>query len=357
MTVNQMMQSLRKEKINTWFDLGLFIDRFKENSDIPSTNFHGSYEDFKTSISNGGIALITFIYSIDGVTMESEKYAKLFQQLFEDVKIHYIGGKFHEKGELYLLPDTERFQLDELASFNDWGLYRDFFYEKLERGSKAYNQLIIKFWNEVLVIAEKLGRYFEDNDIKLLYIINTNSNPGNISLALALVFVSEMLGIPVVCNNHDFFWEGGHSETDLQRKAADPGPRDHFFKNHHIGEVFSILEVIYPWESRSWISVNINEQQSKKLISECGHNPANVAEIGTAIFTDKFHKISDTGRKKEIFAQLAAIFSNYGKKAPLVSSCDFIQQNSSKKLQFILYYYFCGSKYEHIFCTKLAANH
>ena len=327
MTVNQMIQTLGREKINTWFDLGLFIDRFKENSDIPSTNFHGSYQDYKESISKGGIALITFIYSIDGVTMESEKYAKLFQQLFKDVKIHYIAGKFHEKGELYLLPDTERFQLEELASFNDWGLYRDFFYEKLERVSKAYNRLIKKFWNEVLVIAEKLGRYFEDNDIKLLYIININSNPGNISLALALVFVSEMLGIPVVCNNHDFFWEGGHSETDLQRKVANPGPRDHFFKNHHIGEVFSILEILYPWESRSWISVNINEQQSKRLISEYGHNPANVAEIGTAIFIEKFHKISNISRKKEIFAQLASIFGNYGKKVPLVSSSDFIQRN------------------------------
>ena len=127
MTVIQMMQTLGRGKINTWFDLGLFIDRFKENSDIPSTNFHGSYQDFKKSISNGGIAFITFIYSIDGVTMESEKYAKLFKQLFKDVKIHYIAGKFHEKGELYLLPDTERFQFEELASFNDWGVYMDYF--------------------------------------------------------------------------------------------------------------------------------------------------------------------------------------------------------------------------------------
>ncbi len=328
MTVTQMIKTLGKEKINTWFDLGLFIDRFKENSDVPSTNFFGSYQDFRKSISKGGIALITFIYSIDGVTVESEKYAKIFQQIFKDVKIHYICGKFHEKGDLYLLPHTERFQLDELASFGDWGLYNDFFYEKLERGSKSYNRLIKKFWDEVLVITEKLGSYIEDNDIKLLYIINTNSNPGNISLALALVFVSEMLGIPVVCNNHDFYWEGGHSEADIQKKAANPGPRDHFFKNHHIGELFSILEILYPWDSRSWVSVNINKQQSDRLINEYGHNPANVAEIGTAIFVEKFHNISNTSRDKEIFAQLAAIFGNYGKKVPLVSSSDFLQKNS-----------------------------
>lgn len=327
MTVNQMMQALRSEKIKTWFDLGLFIDRFKENLDIPSTNFHGTYHNFKDSISKGGIALITFIYSIDGATMESEKYAKVFRQIFKDVKIHYIAGIFHEKGELYLLPDSQRFKLDELASFDDWKLYKDFFYTKLERGSKTYNELILKFWNEVLIIAEKLGRYFEENDIKLLYLINTNSNPGNISLALALVFISEMFGLPVICNNHDFFWESGHSEIDVQMKTARPGPRDHFFKNYHLGEVFSILETIYPWESRSWISVNINERQCERLINEFGHNPANIAEIGTAIFMEKFNKISNLKRKGEIFKQLAAIFGNYSNQVPLLSVSEFLRHN------------------------------
>jgi len=28
--IDKVLQELNKEKINTWFDLGLFIDRFKE---------------------------------------------------------------------------------------------------------------------------------------------------------------------------------------------------------------------------------------------------------------------------------------------------------------------------------------
>ena len=45
--MKKMMNSLRSEKINTWFDLGIFIDHFKETKPIPTVNFRGDYEEFK----------------------------------------------------------------------------------------------------------------------------------------------------------------------------------------------------------------------------------------------------------------------------------------------------------------------
>lgn len=329
MNVRAMMSNLRAEPIKTWFDLGLFIDRFKENRHVPSAHFQGSYDDFFKSISEEGIAFISFFYSVDGASMESEKYARVFKEIFGDVNLHYIAGEFHEHGELFLLPEAKRFQLDELASFDNWALYYDFFYQKLERGGEVYNELISKFWNEVLVIAEKLGQYIEDNDIRLLYLINTNSNPGNVSLALALVFISEYLGIPVLCNNHDFYWEGGHSEIEIQTQGTMPGPRDHFFTNYHLGEVFSILEVIYPWESRSWLSVNINEAQSVQLINVHGHNPANVVRIDTAMDFKKFHKVNDKNRKKETFRQLAAILDGHEGNVTTCSIASVLERHSN----------------------------
>ena len=319
MNVKEMMSILQDEKIHTWFDLCLFIDRFKENRKVPSTNFSGSYHDFLKYLSKGGIAFITFLYSIDGATIEIEKYAKVFNLIFKDIKLHFIGGEFHDIGEMLNLSNYKHYQLDELKSFDDWELYNDFFNQKLERGNKIYNELILKFWQEVLIVTRKLGQYIEDNNIRLLCLINTNSNPGNISLALSLVFISEFLGIPVINNNHDFYWEGGHSEIDIQAKGLNSGPRDHFFKNYHLGEVFSILETIYPWESRTWISVNINTQQCIGLINRQGHNPANIAEISTAIITEKFHQLDNEQRKKEIFKQLAAIFGNSSNKTPVQS--------------------------------------
>ncbi len=307
-----MMSILLNENIQTWFDLGLFVDRFKENRDEIAAQFSGTHNDFMNTLSDGGIAFITFKYSINGASVEIEKYAKTFYSIFEDLPLHYIGWKVLEKGELLIPPGSRLFQLEELVSFDDWNLYEYFFFQKLERGNKVYNELILKFWKEVLDITEKLGQYIEDNNIKLLYLVNTNSNPGNISLALAIVFISEFLGIPVISNNHDFYWEGGHSEIDIQIKGEKPGPRDHFFKNYHLGEVFSIIEMIFPWESRTWLSVNINEVQCEKLINEHGHKPANTSKISTAIEFEEFNKIKDEEGKKEVLHQLSAIFGNYG---------------------------------------------
>lgn len=326
MNIKEMMSILRNETIKTWFDLGLFIDKFKENKEVKVSEFSGEYDDFIKSLSDGGIAFITFFYSIDGASMEIEKYAKAFRSIIQDLPLHYIGGKFDEKSELLIPAGANRFQLDELASFDEWPLYKYFFHQKLERGSKIYNDLILKFWSEVLNVTEKLGHYIEDNNIKLLYLVNTNSNPGNISLALALIFISEFLGIPVINNNHDFYWEGGNSEVDLQKNGAKPGPRDHFYKNYHIGEVFSIIERVYPWESRTWFSVNINHLQSRVLINEHGHNPANIAQIGTEINFEKFNKIQNAEGKRMVFHQLATIFGNGEELIPIYSISKILEK-------------------------------
>ncbi|RMG29569.1 MAG: hypothetical protein D6732_17460, partial [Methanobacteriota archaeon] len=256
------MERLRAEAIHTWFDLGLFIDRFKENREVPAVSFSGAFEDFLRFIKEGGIAFVSFFYSVDGVSIECEKYANSFRAMFKNIPIHYISGIFYENGEAYLLPDTQRLELPSIAGFANWRLYEPMFFQKLERGGDEYNRLIKELWEEVLSICEELGNYIEQNDIRLLYLVNTNSNPGNLSLALALVFISEMMGVLVISNNHDFYWEGGHSEIEREQQKLPPGPRDHFFTNYHLGEVFTLLELIYPWESRTWFSLNINPYQS-----------------------------------------------------------------------------------------------
>ena len=80
-----------------------------------------------------------------------------------------------------------------------------------------------------------------------------------------------------------------------------------------MGEFFSPIEVLYPYESRSWMTVNINNNQSNHVIEINGHNPANVCEIGTAVDTDRYTTL--TKRKKiNAFLQVQAMLSNYKKK-------------------------------------------
>ena len=316
MTVAKMMEVLQKEKINTWFDLGLFIDRFKELNSVPSARFRGSYIQFKNQIENGGVGFITYAYSVDGVTMEILKYAKIFRAKFPNIQVHLISGDFEEESNKLIDPAYKKFSMKEAQGFNKWDLYKKFFFTKLERGSIEYNSLVLEYWDEVLSITEILGNYVEKNDLSLFYLVNVASNPGNVALTLAIVFISEYLGIPVINNNHDFYWEGGNSEINRIEKDLDPGPRDFFFTNAHLGEFFSQIEVLFPWESRSWLTVNINEEQSMHVIKENGHNPANVSLIGTAVDVAEY---KNTSKRKKIntFYQFERVLSRY--KNTLVS--------------------------------------
>ena len=39
MDVKQMISEINREQIHTWFDLGLYLDKFKENKAIPTAEF------------------------------------------------------------------------------------------------------------------------------------------------------------------------------------------------------------------------------------------------------------------------------------------------------------------------------
>ena len=312
MTINKMLDNLKNENIKTWFDLGLFLDRLKDNRKIPSASFWGFFEDFRQSIKKGGIAFITFDYGVDGVSIEVCKYAECFKKIIKDVPLHFICGEFYPESKNLLSDYRYKYELPTLKAFNKWPLFNSFFMTKLERGSIEYNDLIKKFWNETLSIIENLGTYIEQNSINLLCIFNACSNPGNVSLTLAAVLISEYLGIPVISNNHDFYWEGGNREIDIKTKGLKRGPRDFFFTNSHIGEFFSIIEMLYPWESRSWLSVNINKNQSKHIIETNGHNPANVCEINTSVNIESYKNVSKQTKGKAI-SQIADILARYKK--------------------------------------------
>ncbi|OEK05342.1 phosphodiester glycosidase family protein [Roseivirga misakiensis] len=328
--INGLIEQLHNEKIGTWFDLGLFIDRFKEQQSKAS--FKGDSNSFDTYIQTGGVAFLTFYFTIDGITVETEKYAKTFKSIYPDIPIHFIAGDIKPEAD-ELIPGTAfKKVIPEMEAFDAWPLYEDFFKIKMERGSTAYNQLIGKLWAEVLVLVKKLGTYIEENNISLLYLINVCSNPGNVSLAIATVLISEHLGLPVINNNHDFYWEGGNREIERKKKGLKKGPRDFFFHNAHVGEFFSVIEMIYPWESRSWMNVNINQIQQNHLIEKNGHNPANVALIGTAVDT-KLHQMS----KRDIikaFMQVSTIFAN--KKDTITVHAAVKHTNSERSLKPIL---------------------
>ena len=91
---------LNSEDIKTWFDMGLLLDRIRDSRNlqlfIPST-----VETFKSELGNG-IAFITYEFNIDGVTIEIEKYSRIFRKIIQDAgcvdpAVYWMGSKFNFK--------------------------------------------------------------------------------------------------------------------------------------------------------------------------------------------------------------------------------------------------------------------
>ncbi len=320
-----MLAALREETVDTWFDLGLFLDRLREGRRTPNCSAPPDRPAFERDLATG-IAFVTFNIGIDGVSVEIGKYAEALRLFLGNPKLHFISAFFEESSEHVIGADEGNWHtIETMRGFDDWPGFRDFFSRKLERGGRLYNELIGRLWSEVLTTCERLGEVIESNDIRLLYLVNTNSNPGNVGLALSTVLVSEYLGIPVLNNCHDFYWEGGSRAAERETGQTLRGPRDLFFTNAHLGEVFSVIEMIYPWESRTWVSACINASQVDVLRSRFGVSPANLANIGTAIDTRRF-TVLDRQRTKEAWSQVADILRDSQVRLPARTAADLLEE-------------------------------
>jgi hypothetical protein len=295
-----LLTVLAQERIGTWFDLGNFIDKLRlfarggENFNYQvEKNKHQSHEGFLRGLSQG-IAFLSFYFKVDGVTIELKKYADILNSILPGAKIHWIAGHidsdFSAPGLIY--------KIEDLESFEDWELYNMMFFADLERGTDGYNTLPRMIWDETLRLVDQLGSYLERKRIQCIIPANIDSNPGNVSLTLATIIVSEFFRIPVISSNHDYYWEGGVRKEE--RKIGENGPRDHFFRNADVGEFFSIIQSLFPWNSRLWVQANITKMQTEKLISQVGINPLNTVEIPTSVDLQRKNTRFDDIRKNAV---------------------------------------------------------
>ena len=241
-------------------------------------------DDFGSAIAKG-VAFITFAFDIDGVSMEVAKYARCFEAIAPGIPIHCIAGNFGSKVDAVLDPQWHRFVLDGADGWDKWDdghWFTRLFYEDLPASSPQTSELAIEMWNQALALAERLIDYIELHDIRLLFNVNTNSNPGNVAFGLALVLAAETTGVVVINNNHDFYWEGGKAGCK-RNPGEQPGPRDHFFRNHDNEEFFAFFQRTFPWNGRRWAQVNINSLQSRRLIDRFHFRPDHVFTIGTGL--------------------------------------------------------------------------
>jgi glycosyltransferase involved in cell wall biosynthesis len=270
------------------------IKNKKKSSIIPCN------EDF-LKYSSRGTAFITFSYGIDGVSVETSKYAYTLHDLFTPLgnpSIHFIGGNFHPQISSIFDPEWHQFQLDGIDGWSKWDdgkWFKALFKKEMKSYSEESHLLVNEVYLQAVSIAKHLGKYFLDNQISLVVPVNVASNPGNIALTLGLVLVTEILGVYVLNSNHDFYWEAGKPLSERE-PVEKPGVRDHFFRNIKNKTFFSLFKLLYPWNGDRWLQININARQSRRLIRKFGFPEERVFELSTCL-ADTFF---ETYSKKDV---------------------------------------------------------
>ncbi|MCP4283427.1 MAG: glycosyltransferase [Gammaproteobacteria bacterium] len=270
--------------LSSWEELSSAVKRIRsiEHKPLPA-----SKAEFLQTVSQG-TAFLTFALGIDGVSIEIAKYARTLENLYQsygDARLHFIASDFSPQADTILKAHWPRFQIDGINGWSKWdeGKWFDaLFHEEMPAGSQRSSELAAEVYRQARVIAGKLGDYLVANKINLLITVNVTSNPGNLALTLALVLITEALGTVVINSNHDFYWDEGKPSAERE-PGEEAGDRDHFFLNADNRPFFSLFEMLYPWQGRRWLQVNINKRQSERLIKEFGFPSQRVFELGTSV--------------------------------------------------------------------------
>jgi glycosyltransferase involved in cell wall biosynthesis len=280
---------LRSRRVEAWIDIGAILDEIRAHEYAPRAR-------------SDAVAFVTFAYDVDGVSLEIAKYGEAFERLVaqrgEAGRIHCIGGNFRP-GADNVLPDRWRRHrvpgMDGWAKWDGGRWFTRLFLEEMKDGGDLASEI----WNQALALADALHEIIAREKIGLLFVVNVNSNPGNLALALAVVIVSELSGCPVLNNNHDFCWEGGEPG----------GPRAHFFRTRDNAPFFELFRRLLPWNGRRWIQVNINPIQSRRLVEQEGFEAGRVFGIGTAI-ADSFFEPTTSAERRDHRLRMAHILSD-----------------------------------------------
>ncbi len=144
----------------------------------------------------------TRLAGTDGVSLEAEKWAEVFQQ--EGFKCFFLAGELDTPPERsYLVPEAH-FHHPPIAE-----IYHSCFGVK-----KRSIQVTEKIHRYKMILKEHLYRFVEQFDLHLLVPENALTIPLNLPLGLALTELISETNIPTIAHHHDFFWERQHFLTN-----------------------------------------------------------------------------------------------------------------------------------------------
>ncbi len=144
----------------------------------------------------------TRLAGTDGVSLEAEKWAEVFEQA--GFNCYYFAGELDTPAERsYALPEAH-FHHPEIMDI----------YHRCFGVKKRSIRVTEKIQRYKVSLKEHLYRFIEKYDIHLLVPENTLTIPLHLPLGIALTEVISETAIPTIAHHHDFFWERQHFLTN-----------------------------------------------------------------------------------------------------------------------------------------------
>ncbi|MGD2035722.1 MAG: hypothetical protein PVF73_11730, partial [Bacteroidales bacterium] len=214
--INDSIGSLKRMIPEDWGDISSFLKNIQ-------LNIFGTKS--LVSKSKVNIAYLTFEFGVDGVTREIMKYARRMELLLKNsnrkVSTILVGERFYGQIDKIMPVYWKKKTIKDINGWDKWQygrLFSRMFHQKMPKNSAISQSTTLEVWNQSIEIAFELFKVVETYNINLFFLANVSSNPGNVSLNIALIIISKLYGLYVINSNHDFFWNTDQSGYSIVKQ-------------------------------------------------------------------------------------------------------------------------------------------
>ena len=145
--------------------------------------------------------IIGRIGDVDGAALETEKWIKILQDMGHEIFI--LSGRFKRS----IVGEENETLIRSLSFFSpecEWEQNRAFFLPPDEP-----SELLSHLHQVSDGLAIRMFKWIMQNDIDFIISENASALPAHLTMGMAIKKLVQHTGIPIVCHNHDFYWERG----------------------------------------------------------------------------------------------------------------------------------------------------
>ncbi len=195
--------------------------------------------------------IIGRIGDVDGAALETEKWIKILKEMGHEVYI--LSGRFKKS----IVGEDKETLISGLSFFSpecEWEQNRAFFLPPDEP-----SELLDHLHRVSDGLAIRMFKWVMQNKIDIVLSENASTLPAHLTMGMGINKLVETTGIPIVCHNHDFWWERGDRYKtpfpEVEKIVNDTFPMQiphakHAVINKHgrqlLKEKFNISPIVVP---------------------------------------------------------------------------------------------------------------